>query len=154
MKKMEINLVKIKFNDWESYKYKPFTYCCEKIKNNKNFLFADNDFENDEDYEKNGFSYIPKFCISLPSDEIFEEDYNRNSVINYCPYCGEKIEIKLTDEIDISKKYNELSRQRDILNRKYNKSTKNREEIRKEYELVINKIDELYEITELNMENN
>lgn len=150
---MKINLVKIKFNDGESYKYKPFTYCCDKLKNNENFLLANDDLENDEDYEENGFSYIPKFCISLPSDEIFEEDYNRNSVINYCPYCGEKIEIKLTGEIDYSQKYKELSRKRDILSRKCHRNTRSRKEPWEEYNLVVSKIDDLYEISELNMEN-
>lgn len=48
---MKIDLVKIKFNNSESYKYKPVTYCCEKLKRSKSFVLANCDFENEEDYE-------------------------------------------------------------------------------------------------------
>ena len=30
---MRIELIRLKFNDTHSYKYKPFKYCCDEIQN-------------------------------------------------------------------------------------------------------------------------
>lgn len=40
---MKIELIKLKFNDTHSYKYKPFTYCCNKIQNDKAIVFTGED---------------------------------------------------------------------------------------------------------------
>ena len=32
---MKIELIRLKFNDTHSYKYKPFKYCCDEIQNNE-----------------------------------------------------------------------------------------------------------------------
>lgn len=40
---MKIKLIKLKFNDTHSYKYKPFTYCCNKIQNDKAIVFTGED---------------------------------------------------------------------------------------------------------------
>lgn len=37
---MKIELIKLKFNDIYSYKYKPFQYCCDEIQNDKAIIFT------------------------------------------------------------------------------------------------------------------
>ena len=40
---MKIDLIKLKFNDTCAYKYKPFTYCCDEIQNDKAIVFTGED---------------------------------------------------------------------------------------------------------------
>ena len=40
---MKIELIKLKFNDTCSYKYKPFKHCCEVIQNDKAIIFTGKD---------------------------------------------------------------------------------------------------------------
>lgn len=40
---MKIKLIKLKFNDTHSYKYKPFAYCCDEIQNDKAIVFTGED---------------------------------------------------------------------------------------------------------------
>ena len=40
---MKIELIKLKFNDTHSYKYKPFIHCCYEIQNDKAIVFAGED---------------------------------------------------------------------------------------------------------------
>ena len=40
---MKIELIRLKFNDIHSYKYKPFKYCCDEIQNDKAIVFTGED---------------------------------------------------------------------------------------------------------------
>lgn len=61
---MKIKLIKLKFNDTHSYKYKPFTYCCNKIQNDKAIVFTGEDINDiGGEYKDEGIS-IPHFCTS------------------------------------------------------------------------------------------
>lgn len=110
---MQINLVKIRFDNSCSYKYKSFSYCCKRLEKNKNIIFSN------EDFVDNGFldedDDTPQFCATstehITSYEDSWEDTN-NYPIQYCPHCGEKIEISVTDEIDLSSAYSELEKER------------------------------------------
>lgn len=109
---MKIDLIRLKFNGMTSYKYKPFKYCCDEIKNNKCIEFTNEDVvEPVGDVDDNGY-YIPQFCtidtkiIGSWDDEFEQTD---NYPIQFCPHCGEKIEINVTDEIDVSEKFKKLS---------------------------------------------
>lgn len=140
------------------YKYKPMEYCCEKFKLNPVIVFdAQEEFYNNycdncEEYKKNGYfldehskcvscdirkeyfddSYqIPNFFI-YSSEEIhdwedswLQEDYYK---VDFCPHCGEKIEISVVDEIDASEKYRELTSKRDELNKKRRKTDSKKRE--------------------------
>ena len=115
---MEIELIKLKINDTHSYKYKSFTYCCDEIQNDKAIVFTDEDINDiGGEYEDDGVC-VPQFCTSYTEtvgswgDEWEQTD---NYPIQFCPHCGEKIEISVVDEIDVSDKYKKLSKQREEL---------------------------------------
>lgn len=125
---MKIELIKLKFNDTRSYKYKPFKHCCDEIKNDKVIIFTDKDITGE--YEDDGVC-VPQFCTSYTEtvgswgDEFENTD---NYPIQFCPHCGEKIEISVVDEIDVSEKYNELSKQREELWEKCQRTDSKKEE--------------------------
>lgn len=154
---MKIELIKIKFNDTCAYKYKPFKYCCEAIQNNKNIIFTGEDLVFDEVFGLDPSDYnestIPQFCTSYTEtfnswgDEFENTD---NYPIQFCPHCGEKIEIEVVDEIDVSEEYNQLSKQRDELWKKCQKtdSKKKENELREQVRDLDNKINGFYTLSE------
>ena len=152
---MKIKLVKLKFDDYLSYKFKPFQYCCRAIQNNKTIIFTGEDFvyDNFEQEAKYSDDPIPQFCTSYTEtvgswEDEWEQTYNYP--IQFCPYWGKKIEISVVDEIDVSDKYNELSKQRKELWEKCQRTDSKK----KEYELeeqvrnLDNQINDFYELSE------
>lgn len=128
---MKIELIKLKFNNTHSYKYQPFQYCCEEIQNNECIEFTNENLTNlnvDHDEE---YGFIPQFCTShteiirLYEDEWAQTD---NYPIRFCPHCGEKIEISVVGEMDISDQYNKLTKQREELREKCWKTDSKKEE--------------------------
>lgn len=157
---MKINLVRLKFNDTCSYKHKPFKYCCDELKNNGGIIFTNEDlndlggeYKDEDDYS------IPQICTSHTEtfnswgDEFEQTD---NYPIQFCPHCGEKIEINVVDEIDFSEEYNELSKLRKELWDKYNKTDSKREseELRRKVADLDDKINAFYELGEMKEVNN
>ena len=154
---MKIELIKLKFNDTCSYKYKPFKYCCEAIQNNKNIIFTREDLVFDEVFGLDPSDYnestVPQFCTSYT--EIFnswgdEFENTWNYPIQFCPHCGEDIKIEVVDEIDVSEEYNQLSKQRDELWKKCQKtdSKKKENELREQVRDLDNKINGFYTLSE------
>ena len=150
---MKIKLIKLKFNDTHSYKYKPFTYCCNKIQNDKAIVFTGEDINDiGGEYKDEGIS-IPHFCTS--HTEVitsYEDEWEQtdNYPIQFCPHCGEKIEISVVDEIDVSDKYNELSKQREDLCKKCRRTDSKKEdsELREQVRKLDDQIDVFYELGE------
>ena len=149
---MKIDLIKLKFNDTYSYKYKPFTYCCDEIQSNKAIVFTDEDIIHSDDCWDDE-RYIPQFCTS--HTEIitsYEDEWEQtdNYQIQFCPHCGEKIEISVVDEIDVSDKYKELLKQReDLLKRCQRTDSKKEErELRKQVRKLDEQINDFYELSE------
>ena len=154
---MEIELIKLKFNNTHSYKYKPFKHCCDEIQNDKVIVFTGEDLvcndifglvvRDSDDY------IIPQFCNSYTEtfnswgDEYEQTD---NYPIQFCPHCGEKIEISVVEEIDVSNKYNKLSKQRDELWKKCQRtdSKKKESELREQVEKLDKQINDFYELGE------
>lgn len=128
---MKIELIKLKFNDTHSYKHKPFTYCCDEIQNDKTIVFTGEDINDiGGKYEDDGI-FIPQFCTSHTEVITSYEDQweqTDNYPIQFCPHCGEKIEISAVDEIDISDKYNELSKHREELWKKCQRTDSKKKE--------------------------
>ena len=144
---MKIKLIKLKFNDTHSYKYKPFTYCCNKIQNDKAIVFTGEDINDiGGEYKDEGIS-IPHFCTSHYEDEWEQTD---NYPIRFCPHCGEKIGISVVKEIDVSDKYKELTKQRDELWKKCQSTDSKKEdyELRKQVRKLDDQIDDFYELDE------
>ena len=150
---MKIELIKLKFNNTCSYNYKPFTYCCDEIQNNKAIVLTGEDInEIDGEYEDDGF-FIPQFCASYT--EIitsYEDEWEQtdNYPIRFCPHCGEKIEISVVDEIDVSDKYNELTKQREELWKKCQRTDSKKEEfeLMKQVRKLDDQINDFYELGE------
>lgn len=119
---MNIDLIKIKFNESHSYKYKPIKYCCTQMTYSQNIIkVCTGDFCTGL-YIRNCSE--PKYCIV--------QERNHDSTyypIQLCPYCGEKINIRIIDEKDLSQKYNELSTINEELNNKLNKNLMQEEEV-------------------------
>ncbi len=149
---MEIELIKLKFNDTHSYKYKPFTHCCDEIQNDKVIVFTGEDLVHSDgcwDDER----YVPQFCTSYTEtvgswEDEWEQTYNYP--IQFCPHCGEKIEISVVKEIDVSDKYNKFSKQREELWKKCQKtdSKKEESELRKQVRKLVDQINDFYELGE------
>lgn len=106
---MKIDLVKIKLSQCDKYKYKPIKWCCDEIKNNPMTLFTKDDLVRIEgwDYQKH-----PQMCLNFDYVVDYEDNYEitKNYPIKYCPWCGEKIDINVVDELDM------ISRERKIFN--------------------------------------
>lgn len=70
---MKIELIKLKFNDTYSYKYKPFQYCCDEIQNDKAIVFTGEDLVCNDIFglvvRDSDYTIIPQFCNSYT--EIF-----------------------------------------------------------------------------------
>lgn len=150
---MKIELIKLKFNNTCSYKYKPFTYCCDEIQNDKAIVLTGEDINDiDGEYEDDGVS-IPQFCASYT--EIitsYEDEWEQtdNYPIRFCPHCGEKIEISVVDEIDVSGEYEELTKQREELwmNCQKTDSKKKEFELMKQVRELDKQINDFYELSE------
>ena len=148
---MKIELIKLKFNDTHSYKYKPFKNCCDEIQNDKAIVFTNEDLSPLK-YIDDGIS-IPHFCTShIEVITSYEDEWEQtyNYPIRFCPHCGEKIEISVVDEIDVSDKYEELTKQRDELWKKCQKtdSKKEEHELRKQVRKLDDQINDFYELGE------
>ena len=148
---MKIELIRLKFNDTHSYKYKPFKYCCGEIHQNDCIIFTNEDLSplKHIDYD----NFIPQFCTS--HTEVitsYEDEWEQtdNYPIRFCPHCGEKIEISVVDEIDVSDKYDELTKQRDELWKKCQRtdSKKKEAELREQVRKLDNQINGFYLLDE------
>ena len=150
---MKIELIRLRFNDTHSYKYKPFKYCCDEIQNDKAIVFTCEDINYiGGEYKDEGIS-IPQICTS--HTEVitsYEDEWEQtdNYPIRFCPHCGEKIEISVVDEIDVSDKYNELSKQREDLWKKCQRtdSKKKEAELREQVRKLDNQINGFYLLDE------
>lgn len=158
---MKIELVKLKFNDTHSYKYKPFKYCCETMQNNKSIVFTDEDLMFDDKSELVGINHgddvIPQFCTShIETFDSYgdEFEFTYNYPIKFCPHCGKKIEIKVVDEIDVSEEYQELSQRRKELADRHQKTDSKKDclELIKQIQDIYSKINYFYYFDEWNGE--
>lgn len=150
---MKIKLIKLKFNDTHSYKYKPFTYCCNKIQNDKAIVFTGEDINDIGGEYKDDCIYIPQFCTSYTETVgSWEDEWEQtdNYPIQFCPHCGEKIEISVVEEIDASDEYNGLTKKRKELWEKCQRtdSKKKESELRNQVRKLDDQINDFYELGE------
>ena len=154
---MKIELIRLKFNDTYSYKYKSFTHCCDEIQNDKAIVLTGEDLVPNYDCEEDDI-YVPQFCTS--HTEIitsYEDEWEQtdNYPIRFCPHCGEKIQISIVDEIDVSDKYNELTKQREELWKKCQRTDSKKEEaeLREQVSKLDKQIDSFYWLDEWKEDN-
>ena len=152
---MKIELIRQRFNETRGYKYKPFSHCCDKIKDNPRIEFSDNveldvnDLDDclDDECTFPAFAIWHSETVGSWGDE-WENDYYYK--ISHCPFCGEPIEISVVGEEDVEEYYRVLSKQREELWKKYNRtdSKKKSEELRKQAQELDGQINWLYHLTE------
>lgn len=151
---MNIDIVKIHFKDKElgehsTYKYLPFEYCCNALKNFEHIDICD-------DYDSFGWGEIydtdndivPHFALRIEEPQPWEDGtWPYYYTINYCPFCGEKININLKDEIDKSKLYTALVNSRDAFKEAFNEtdSVKTQKRLEEKIREVTRKINDMWE---------
>lgn len=148
---MKVDLVELKINEDNYYKYKPFKYCCAKIRDNPCIGFTGEDIV--EESDDHSIWNIPKFCIR---EEVTEDDwedtfeYTNNFPINFCPFCGEKIEVSITEKKDISDVYNRLAGKRKSIRERIMKTDSKSSDVKLNVKAMIidRKIEELCSLSE------
>ena len=147
---MKIELIRQKFNSTRGYKYKPFSWCCNKIQDNPRVVFSDEVYTEDTIDDECTF---PAFALC--HTEVYrdwEDEYEQDTYykINHCPFCGEPIEISVVGEEDVDDYYKSLSKQREELWKKYNKtdSKKKAQELYEQVHELDSQINWLYQLAE------
>ena len=150
---MKIELIRLKFDDTHSYKYKPFKYCCDEIQNDKTIVFIGENINDIGGEYEDDCIYIPQFCTSYTETVgSWEDEWEQtdNYPIQFCPHCGEKIEISVVEEIDASDEYNGLTKKRKELWEKCQRtdSKKKESELRNQVRKLDDQINDFYELGE------
>ena len=151
---MKIELIRLKFDDSVSYKYKSFKYCCDAITKNKTMIFTDESSDSDfYDVCDNDNIVIPHFASWFSETVTSWEDEWENDYyypIKFCPHCGEPIEIVVVGEENRTEEYLELKKQRDELWEKCQRtdSKKKEKELRLQVRELDSKIDWFYALCE------
>lgn len=139
---MRVELIKQLFDGQTGYKISDMSWCCDKLKENPTIdLFHELDNSDSGTYKE----LVPSIMIhdsesaNSWGDEWQDDCYYR---INYCPFCGELIEIVVVDEEDVSEEYVGCVKQRTLLWDKYNKEDSKRksENLRRKVEELDKKI--------------
>lgn len=110
---MKVEIIKQNLGDEVNYKYKPMSFCCEKLARNPLIELVSDEYDVTENY-----ILEPRFCIAdYEKWTEWEEEFSRDDYypIKFCPFCGEKIETEIIREEDVSDEYARLERERDIL---------------------------------------
>ena len=149
---MKVEIIKQNLGDEVSYKYKPMSFCCEKLARNPVIELVVGEYDATENYISE-----PRFCIADYEEWTeWEEEFRRDDYypINFCPFCGEKIETEIIREEDISDKYARLERERDILCKgaRVTDSKSKEEDLRRKVRELENKLDYYNELRKYNEE--
>ena len=121
---MNIKVEKWEFDGERSYKILELTKCCDKItKSNVVTLTEDYENGNDTDYSVK----LADMRIQWVDFDDWDEYYTYER-INFCPFCGEKIDIEIVNTIDKTEEYLELKLQRDGFWAKANKTDSRKRE--------------------------
>ena len=120
---MNIDVIRIHYQDkdgWDNYSYKyiPFEYCCDKLKNAEYIVFSDDyDYLDPNDCCDEYDCTIPRFSV-IVDKPVAWEDYTESAYykINYCPFCGQKININVVREEDRTGQYAVMKYLREVNN--------------------------------------
>lgn len=155
---MRIELIRYKFNGTNAYKYRPIRYCCKKMRTQEYMLFTNEDIiesEQTDDYEYEGnYCPVPRFCLTKELSETSWEDtfdWTENCPIQYCPFCGEKIEISVVGEKDVDEEYKILQQERiRYVKESYRTDSRNKSmELSRKIRQIDNQINAFYYLDEI-----
>ena len=130
-----------------SYKICDCKYCCEGIKHlpNVDFYFeatenTDNPIE-DEHEEERDLGVMLHKCVTY--HDTWYDDYGCDKdyyyKLEYCPICGEKIEVEIVDNVDVTNEYKTLQKERDEVHKKCTKTDSIKKQ--KEYQRIRQELD-------------
>lgn len=141
---MKIELIRQKFDRSIGYKYKPFQYCCDSLKNNPCIEFTNETYE-DENIPV--FALVKHEVITDWEDEYEQDIYYK---IDFCPFCGEPIEVSVVGEEDVSDIFQDLCRQREKLWNECNRTDSKRkaQELSNKVHELDDQIDWFYQLVE------
>lgn len=166
---MKIEVVKQKVEDNEIYKIKKMEYCCARLKANPlirlRYEYVENVYCNncdvpaDFDCRNCGLNITTNECgqkIAMMIEEKdthaepWENDYTtdyRYYPIEFCPHCGQAIRIEVVKEEDLTDKFKELKKQREVVHKqiRLTDSKKKEEKLNKESMLITKTINEMFE---------
>ena len=142
---------KNKAYDIISYRILNKQICCEGIKKlpiNTHYTIPEYDADsscNVEDESGLIFGAMLDELYTWYDGEDTQEDH-RHHIINYCPVCGERIEINVIREIDKTEEYNNVKSQYDKIHAEWREcdSKKKSDELEKQWRELNNKINNYY----------
>ena len=135
----------------KSYKICDCKYCCDGIKRlpNINFYFkeannTDNPIEDDYGYGQDLGVMLEEVTEYHDWGDTFTEEYYYK--LNYCPICGEKIEVEIVDNVEVTNEYERLSKERDEVHKKWIKtdSIKKKNELQSKRQELDREIESFY----------
>ena len=141
-----------------SYKTLSFDYCCSELKNHKHIDLLHEEIDkcrncypgpdgcNECSYEYEsgkvlGMMFIYDDTYPEPWEDYYTTDTDY-TILSYCPFCGEKIEVEVVKEINITDEYNNLEEKSEAAYKKWIKcnSVKRRATLENEYRELSNKL--------------
>ena len=148
--------------DRVTHKYFPLKYCCDKLKHTKYIELTDElmsfcsicdvedryDCSDDCDLYKDGKHINLSFCYEDTHPEPWEDYYATDTYyipLDYCPFCGEKIEVEVIKKEDITEEYLEAEKKYEEIHKKWMKcdSIKRRSVLEEEWRTWSDKMDEM-----------
>lgn len=147
--------MKIKVEKWitdeygdTSYKIKEIHKCCDKLINSKNITINNEYCENEIYCGDNSYSVklVREVEESIPWEHDTETRHYYGK-IDFCPFCGEKIEIEISDEvIDKQEEIELLEKEREDAWNKCRKTDSKKEEyeLQQKVHELDNKINSIY----------
>lgn len=167
---MRIEVVKQTFDGNTVYKVKKMEYCCKKLEKNPLIrlmhTYVESAYCNHCEVPDDGKDHCTECMVfeetdaggmklsmmieetdthPVPWEDYYDTDY-RYYPIEYCPHCGNKIEIKVVKEENLDSAYNDLIAERENLQIKARRTNSKRKEASLQEKLsnVDKKINELY----------
>lgn len=114
---MQVKLVRQRFDGSTSYKIKSMEWCCASLKDNPLVSLSDEYCGTEED-DGDDAEAIPAATlrrvqtVGSYGDEWEQETYYK---INFCPFCGEPVHVRIDSEEDVTEQFNSITRQRERL---------------------------------------
>jgi hypothetical protein len=138
-----------------SYKICNCEYCCEGIKQIPNIDFYFEVAENTDNPIEDEYGYGFDLGVMLQHSVTYHDPWDYDDYgyeqeyyykLNCCPICGEKIEVEIVDNIDITTEFESLQKERDEVHKKWTKtdSIKKKNEYEKRRHELDRKMESFY----------
>ncbi len=138
---MKISVEKWTIDENVFYKTLKIEKCCDRVITSENITLNNEYCENDTYSDDN--EYAVKLVRNEHEYDGYDETYYEK--IDYCPFCGEKIEIDIVNTVDKTEEYKTLREERDLLWKKCCKTDSKKTEYKlrnqvRDLDLKINKM--------------